>query len=83
MGQRIVVERSTDIVQSLTRNTRPVTTNTGGTNATSALVVRTNPAGSNNNLSITAGKTDGVHRTEASMTHVMGQITAGVNDKLV
>jgi hypothetical protein len=94
MGQRIVAEHHTNTMQTITGNSRPVLTVAATSNAHSALVLsnnsagsalvlRNNSAGADNALLATAEGMNGVHGPNATLTNVMGQISAGADDKLV
>jgi hypothetical protein len=82
MGQRIVAERSTNILQVITGNSTPVLTVAAAPNANSSLVVKSSSAGPDRILLTTAGGTSTALISNATMTHVMGQNPAGMNDNL-
>jgi hypothetical protein len=94
IGQRIVAEHNTNIMQTITGNSRLVLTAAATPNAHStlvlsnnsagsALVLRNNSAGADNALLPTTEGMNDVHGPNATLTNVMGQISAGTDDKLV
>jgi 14-3-3 protein epsilon len=83
MGQRIVAVRSTNILQTITGNSTPVLTAAAVPNTNSALVVSSSFAVPDRVLLTTAGGTSTALISNATMTHVLGQNPAGMNDNLV
>jgi 14-3-3 protein epsilon len=84
MGQRIVAERSTNMLQTITRTSVPMLAAAAAVSyANSALVVSSNSAAADRVRLTTAGGTNAAPLPIATMTNVMGQSSASMTDKLV